>query len=42
MENAIEISVPLEVEIKIGDNWGLNSLNYDLNIVNSRSINHLN
>ncbi|WP_265043346.1 DNA polymerase I [Wolbachia endosymbiont (group A) of Scambus nigricans] len=42
MENAIEISVPLEVEIKVGDNWGLNSLNYDLNIVNSRSINHLN
>ncbi|GFY65210.1 DNA polymerase I [Trichonephila inaurata madagascariensis] len=38
MENAIEISIPLEVEVKIGDNWGLNSLNYDLNIVNSKSM----
>ncbi|GFR11257.1 DNA polymerase I [Trichonephila clavata] len=42
MENAIEISIPLEVEVKIGDNWGLNSLNYDLNIVNSKSIDYLN
>ncbi|MDE5061541.1 MULTISPECIES: DNA polymerase I [Wolbachia] len=24
MENAIEISIPLEVEIKVGDNWALN------------------
>ncbi len=39
MENAIEISIPLEVEIKVGDNW---ALNYDLNIVDSKSINHLN
>ncbi|WP_341812112.1 DNA polymerase I [Wolbachia endosymbiont (group A) of Conops quadrifasciatus] len=39
MENAIEISIPLEVEIKIGDNW---ALNYDLNIVSSKRINHLN
>lgn len=22
MENAVEISIPLEVEIKISDNWG--------------------
>jgi DNA polymerase-1 len=28
MENAVKISIPLEVEVKIGDNWGLNSLNY--------------
>ncbi len=37
MENAVKISVPLEVEIKISDNWGSNSLNYDLNAVNSKN-----
>lgn len=39
MENAIEISVPLEVEIKVGDNW---ALNYDLNMADSKSIDYLN
>ncbi|MDR2608971.1 MAG: DNA polymerase I [Rickettsiales bacterium] len=42
MENAVKISVPLEVEVKISDNWGLNFLNYDLNAADSESINHLN
>ncbi|WP_374698466.1 DNA polymerase I [Wolbachia endosymbiont (group B) of Limnophora tigrina] len=39
MENAIEISIPLEVEVKIGDNW---ALNYDLNMADSKSIDYLN
>jgi DNA polymerase-1 len=42
MENAAKISVPLEVEVKISDNWGSNFLNYDLNTADSKSINHLN
>ncbi|MGL9681479.1 MAG: DNA polymerase I [Wolbachia sp.] len=42
MENAVKISVPLEVEIKISDNCGSNFLNYDLNTANPESINHLN
>jgi len=42
MENAAKISVPLEVEMKISDNWGSNFLNYDLNTADSKSINHLN
>ncbi|QOD38644.1 DNA polymerase I [Candidatus Wolbachia massiliensis] len=42
MENAVKISIPLEVEVKISDNWGSNFLNYDLNTANSESINHLN
>ncbi|APR98845.1 DNA polymerase I [Wolbachia endosymbiont of Folsomia candida] len=28
MENVVEISIPLEVEVKIGNDWGLNSVNY--------------
>ncbi|MBC6686579.1 DNA polymerase I [Wolbachia pipientis] len=39
MENAIEISIPLEVEVKIGDNW---ALNYDLDMADSKSIDYLN
>ncbi|MDR0772962.1 MAG: DNA polymerase I [Wolbachia pipientis] len=39
MENAMEISIPLEVEVKIGDNW---ALNYDLNMADSKSIDYLN
>ncbi|TVS95579.1 hypothetical protein COM42_003300, partial [Wolbachia pipientis] len=39
MENAIEISVPLEAEIKVGDNW---ALNYDLDMADSKSIDYLN
>uniref|UniRef100_T1HRC7 POLAc domain-containing protein n=1 Tax=Rhodnius prolixus TaxID=13249 RepID=T1HRC7_RHOPR len=37
MENAVKISVPLEVEVKISDNWGSNFLNYDLNTANSEN-----
>ncbi|NSM56949.1 DNA polymerase I [Wolbachia endosymbiont of Atemnus politus] len=42
MENAVKVSIPLEVEVKISDNWGSNFLNYDLNAADSKSINHLN
>ncbi|MGL9717833.1 MAG: DNA polymerase I [Wolbachia sp.] len=40
MENAVKVSIPLEVEVKISDNWGSDFLNYDLNTANSESINH--
>ncbi|MCA4775007.1 DNA polymerase I [Wolbachia endosymbiont of Mansonella ozzardi] len=42
MENAVKVSIPLEVKVKISDNWGPNFLNYDLNASDSKSINHLN
>ncbi|MGL9732944.1 MAG: DNA polymerase I [Wolbachia sp.] len=35
MENAVKISVPLEVKVKISDNLGSNFLNYNLNTANS-------
>ncbi|MDM8335046.1 DNA polymerase I [Wolbachia pipientis] len=41
MENAVKISIPLEVEVKISDNWGSNFLNYNLNAAYSKSISHL-
>ncbi|QKX02629.1 DNA polymerase I [Wolbachia endosymbiont of Dirofilaria (Dirofilaria) immitis] len=42
MENVVKISVPLEVKVKISDNWGSGFLNYGLNTVNSKRVNHLN
>lgn len=40
MENVVKISIPLEVEVKIGDNWAF--LNYDLNVADPKGIGHLN
>ncbi|WP_349967510.1 DNA polymerase I [Wolbachia endosymbiont of Armadillidium arcangelii] len=35
MENAVKITIPLEVEVKISDNW---ALNYDLNMADSKNM----